>query len=294
MGVSMGLLERKGPPESRYSILNASRLLVTIPTALAVVLLMIFGYAYLVWGGDWSRKPTRAEMVVVLVIPIVGLTIGSCLGSLIWGYLGKKLLGFTREEVEPFVHPPLPIGLRTQYRNWYMDLLFGPRAEGSERLHGTSDLAGSGMLSEDVNAGTDVLHECAAAAITAHWDEDTTRQFGMAMLRRDWMQARKGKLRVMPDSLAFDDWTLPYAEFDDAVVTVVKEIVPAYLVRIKSRGNAYQFSVGGSFFGDSYFGGELPFPARRTTVKGFTWSYLAVRLVPLVALLAFFLWSRKK
>jgi hypothetical protein len=93
----------------------------------------------------------------------------------------------------------------------------------------------------------------------------------------------------MPDSLAFDDWILPYSAIDDAVVTLVKGIVPAYVIRLKSRRESYQFSVSGS-----YFGGELPFRARRTTVRGFTWPYLLARLLPIIGLLALYLWTRKK
>ena len=105
----------------------------------------------------------------------------------------------------------------------------------------------------------------------------------------DWVQARRGKLRVTPDALDLDGWTLPYAEIDDAVITHVKGIVPACFIRIKSRGDSYQFSVSGS-----YFRRELPFSARTTTVKGFTWYYLMARLLPLIALLAFFLWAKRK
>ena len=125
----MGLHERPSSRESRFSLLHTSRLLVTIPLLLAVALLMILGYCASRLGGDWSRKPSTVEMIGVVVIPIVGLSIGSCLGSLVWGYFGKKLLGFTREEVAPFVHPIIPTALRTRYRNWLLDVLFGPQTD---------------------------------------------------------------------------------------------------------------------------------------------------------------------
>ena len=171
-----------------------------------------------------------------------------------------------------------------------MDTVFGPRSERSAALRGPADVAESNRRTDDVIGLGNILNECSAAMITTPWDEQTTtQQVNMAMLKSDWWQARRGKLRVLPAALSFDDWMLPYPEIDDAVVTLVKGIVPSYIIRIKSQGNSYQFSVSGS-----YFGGELPFPARRTIVKGFTWSYLIARLLPLITLLAFFLWSSRK
>jgi hypothetical protein len=284
-----------GPPEvprssrSRYATLNTSRIVITTIVMMAVVLLMLLGYLSLITGGDWSRKLNSAEGAVVLAIPIVGLLIGSCLGPFVWGFLGKKFFAFTREEVEPFVRPALPFAVLTRYKDWYLDAVFGPRPAGDAEVRGASERDEWHHLSDDRAASTDVLYEGTASLIREPWNEQTTRQFNLAMLRTDWVQARRGKLRIMPEALSFDDWTLPYAEIDDAVVTLVKGIVPGWMIRIKSQGSPFQFSVTGSFFG-----GELPFPHRRTTESGFTWSYVLVRLLPLVGMLAFFIWSRKK
>jgi hypothetical protein len=221
-----------------------------------------------------------AQAVGVALIPLFAFPLGACLGGLLWGFLGKRFLGFTREEVEPFVRPALPLPILAAYRNWYLNFLFGPPSDGAVRTDGRAD---------ERSALSDVRYQCAAAVITEPWDEETTRTFSLATLKTDWRQARRGTLRIMPDSLAFDDWILSYSDIDDAVVTLVKGIVPSYVIRLKSRSESYQFSVAGS-----YFGSELPFPARRTTVRGFTWPYLLARLLPLIGLLALFLWTRKK
>ncbi len=283
-----------GPPElprrseSRYTTLSISRVLIKLPLVGAVLLLMVSVYLYLFWPAP-PQQPSTAQGVGLMIILPAAFPVGGLLGDLVWCFLGKRFLGFTRDEVEPFVRTVMPIALLTRYKNWYMDLVFGPGSDASARPHGTTDVSGADRLPDDMNILNDVLYECAAARITEHWDEQTTKQFSMAMLKTDWWQARRGTLRVMRRALAFDEWTLPYTEIDDAVVTVVKGIVPSYIIRLKSHGNSYQFSVGGS-----YFGGALPFPARRTTVKGFTWSYLMARLLPLIALLALFLWSRRR
>ena len=143
----MGLHERPSSRESRFSLLHTSRLLVTIPLLLAVALLMILGYRASRLGGRLvPRKPSTVEMIGVVVIPIVGLSIGSCLGSLVWGYFGKKLLGFTREEVAPFVHPIIPTALRTRYRNWLLDVLFGPQTDS----RGVAPDSGPGRLEKSI------------------------------------------------------------------------------------------------------------------------------------------------
>jgi hypothetical protein len=275
----MGPRESRSRSESRYSTLSTTRLLVTFPVIAAVLLLSVLAYGYLVLGG-WSRKLSQAQGAIMLAIPLVAMPIGACLGGLLWGFLGKRFLGFTREEVEPFVRPVLSLAILTRYRNWYLDFLFGP----SEHVG-----AGTGGSCEDVRAVEDVLYEGPASVITAHWSEQTTKEFNLATLKTDWWQARRGTLRITPGSLAFGDWSLRYTEIDDAVVTLVKGIIPSYVIRLKSHGESYQFSVTGS-----YFGGELPFPARRTTVKGFTCSYLMARLLPLIGLLALFLCTRRK
>ena len=284
-----------GPPEqlprrseSRDLMLSISRVLVRFSALAAMLMAMIWLYGNVI-GPDASHNPSGAHVVGLVIILLVGIPIGAGLGSLVWCILGKELLGFTRDEVEPFLRPGPRIAIITRYTNWYMDLLFGPRSDVGAPRHGSSDTAGLNGSTANASCREDILYECGAASITAHWDEQTTKQFNLDTLKREWWQARRGTLRVMPGALAFDDWTLPYAEIDDAVVTLVQGIVPSYIIRIKSRGNSYQFSVTGS-----YFGSQLPFPARRTVVKGFTWSYLMARLLPLIALLALLLWSKGK
>ena len=116
----MGPPELPGRSESRYSTLSISRVMVAYPLLAAVLLLMVSIYAYLV-GPEASHNPSGAQVVGLVVTLIAGFTIGGLLGSSAWCFLGKKFLGFTRDEVEPFLSPVLPIAILKRYTNWYMD-----------------------------------------------------------------------------------------------------------------------------------------------------------------------------
>jgi hypothetical protein len=282
------------PPESptrsgsRYSTLSTSRVLVAIPILAGVLLLFVSVYAYLI-GPEGSHNPSGPQVLGLVVTLILGFTIGAWLGGWAWCFLAKTFLGLTRDEAEPFLRPMLSNGPFTRYTNRYLDTLFGPRPPlGDSRRIPSGRLGSDASVDREASAGA-ALHECRASRITAPWDERTIHEFNLATLKTDWWQATQGTLRIMPEVLAFDDWSLPYSEIDDAVVTLIRGIVPSYVIRIKSGHQSYQFSVAGS-----YFGGDFPFPARRTTVKGFTWSDLLVRVLPVLALLGYLLWSSRK
>ena len=117
-----------------------------------------------------------------------------------------------------------------------------------------------------------VLYECKALAIGTYWDERTTERFDMEMLKTDWAGHQRGKLRFMSECLTFENWTIPYGEIDDAVVTRVRGVVPAWYLRIKAQGESYQFCP--HVWKGSYFRDELPFTVRRAFARGFGWLYV--------------------
>jgi hypothetical protein len=117
--------------------------------------------------------------------------------------------------------------------------------------------------------------------------QTTTKTFEMAMLTTEWWPPTRGVLRFMCDALTFEDWTIPYAAIDDAVVTHLRGIIPGCYLRIRANGQPYQFSI--LSWNSGYFRGELPFPVRRASANGITWFFLLVRLLPILAFLAYLL-----
>jgi hypothetical protein len=248
-----------------------------------------------VFGKEPSSDATGLRKIAMLVVPPLAAVLGLAAGGWVWGYLGKKLLGFTREDVELLVAPPLPVPALDRYKkNWYFNVLFGPTPAPSSTKAGTPHLAGLDGESDSATAAQAVLYECPANAVTADWNETTTtKRVDLAMAKADWWPCRRGVLQFRSDALTFADWTIRYAEIDDAVVTLVTGVLPSYYLRIRANGLPYQFCI--MKVNPQFFRGELPFPVRRATATGFTWLNLASQMLCLVALLAFFiLWLRSK
>jgi hypothetical protein len=137
------------------------------------------------------------------------------------------------------------------------------------------------------------LAECRARVISDPWNEETTRTGDVRVLARAWRHCvREGKLRVLSDALEFEDWRIPYTDLEEAVLTRVQAISPSYFLRIKVKGKPYQFAIRK---GGSVLQGDLPFPVRRASAKGFTWTMALVRLlIFLTGIALLILGSRKK
>jgi len=268
-----------------------SRLVIALPCVLAVLLLYISCYTF-VFGLESSRKIEGPYLIGFLVTTPLAIATGFAMSGWIWGFLGKKLCGFTRQEVDAMVTPVLPILWLVRYKNWYLNVLFGPKTSATARHMGASAQPFLDGATNSRDVEQPVLYECSAAAITKNWDEQTTKTFNMAMARTDWWPHTRGVLRFMGNCLTFDDWTIPYAAIDDAVVTTLHGIVPGYYLRIRANGRPYQFSI--LSVNPKYFRGELPFPTRKASAKGITWFFLLVRLVPILVFLAYLLWTARK
>jgi len=135
-----------------------------------------------------------------------------------------------------------------------------------------------------------VIEECPAVAIAKDWDEEATREFDVGVLTRTWAGGRKGRLRILSDAIEFEDWRIPCSEIDVAILTLVKGIGKGYFLRIKARGTPYQFSIQGG----SHFQGDLPFPVRRETTRGFDWSWLVMRILMAAITIALVAWALQK
>jgi hypothetical protein len=286
----MGPLGRPSNSGSRLTMVSMSRMVIGLLCMLALLPSYIYGYSR-VFGLESSTKMEGLHSIGLFVTIPVAMVIALAISGWVWGFLGKTLCGFTRQEVEAMVTPVLPNPLLVRYKNWYLNVLFGPKTSPTVRHGGTpgQPVLGTTDGPERVQS---VLYECSAAGITKNWDDQTTKTFNMAMARTEWWPHTRGVLRFMHDAITFDDWRVPYAEIDDAVVTTLSGIFPGYYLRIRANGQPYQFSI--LSWNPAYFRYELPFPVRRASAKGITWFFLLVRLLPIVALLAYFLWTTRK
>ena len=137
-----------------------------------------------------------------------------------------------------------------------------------------------------------LLAECRARVISDPWNEATTGTGDMRVLAQSWRNCRReGTLRVLSDALEFEEWRVPYTDLDDAVVTRIQAIRPGYFLRIRAKGKPYQFAI---LKGGSSLDGELPFPVRRASAKGFTWTKALVRLVIFLIGITLLILGRKK
>ncbi len=75
----------------------------------------------------------------------------------------------------------------------------------------------------------------------------------------NWLVARRGILKVMPDALVCGDWRISYADIDEAVLFSVWSVLPGFLLRVKSGQTVYQFGLNWHPFWKQ----ELPFPVSR-------------------------------
>jgi hypothetical protein len=88
----------------------------------------------------------------------------------------------------------------------------------------------------------------------------------------NWAFARRGELRLTDVAIQCGDWTIPYAEIDDAVLLAVPMwFGTAYNLRVKSRGKTYNFALKSTsawrWTLDPFWSGATPFPIRRETAR---------------------------
>ena len=80
-------------------------------------------------------------------------------------------------------------------------------------------------------------------------DDDIRRSF-------NWVVARRGILKVMPDSLVCGDWTIPYGQIEDATLFSFWSLfLPGHILRVKAEGKIYQFGLNWNPFWKK----DLPF-----------------------------------
>jgi len=123
------------------------------------------------------------------------------------------------------------------------------------------------------------LYRCMTKAVDAEGDQ---LRYSPA-----WVTARRGILKVYPDRLACGDWTIPFAEIRESVLSSFRSTfgIPGYVLRVDTGAKTYHFGLNGNRF----WKGELPFPVRRERTKLAYSVFSIVARCILVALLIYYL-----
>ena len=123
------------------------------------------------------------------------------------------------------------------------------------------------------------IYSCMTKATTAEGDN--------LRLSFNWVVARRGILKVMPDALVCGDWTIPYSQIDEAILFSIWTSFPGYLLRVRSGGTVYHFGLNWNPFWKK----ELPFPVSREKGKLKYSSFsIAVRAI-LFGYIAYIIWK---
>jgi hypothetical protein len=116
------------------------------------------------------------------------------------------------------------------------------------------------------------LHRCMTKATIAEGD-DLRYSF-------NWLVARRGILKVMPDALVCGNWRIPCEQIDEAVLFSIWSTLPGFVLRVKSGGTVYQFGLNWNPFWTK----ELPFAVTREKGKlGYSTYSIIVRIIGLGA-----------
>lgn len=126
----------------------------------------------------------------------------------------------------------------------------------------------------------ELIHRC--------WTKATNEEGDEVRRSSNWVTARRARLHVTRDALVCGDWTIPYADIQEAVLFSVSQmLVPGYVLRVKAKGVTYQFGLNWGRFWER----ELPFPVHREKAR-LRYSFFSIALrIMLIAIVAHWLWG---
>jgi hypothetical protein len=81
-----------------------------------------------------------------------------------------------------------------------------------------------------------------------------------------WVTSRRGRLKLFGDRLECGDWTIPYVNIREAVLSSFRSPIlriPGYLLAVRTDSDTYHFGLNGG----RYWEGELPFPVQRQKAR---------------------------
>jgi hypothetical protein len=126
-----------------------------------------------------------------------------------------------------------------------------------------------------------LLYKCMTKATTTEGDN--------IRYSLNWVFSRRGFLQVFADHLECGNWVIPYSEIQEAVLVRTRQmLIPGYVLRVKARGQIYQFGLNPSKF----WTGELPFRVtREESPLSYSWFSIVIR-VAAIAMAVYLLWNR--
>ncbi len=126
----------------------------------------------------------------------------------------------------------------------------------------------------------ELIHKCMAKA--------TKKEGNDIKCSINWALSKRGALSVMSDSLKCGDWSIPYSDIEEATLCSMPWLfMTAYVLRIKSKGQIYQFGLNPGRF----WKGELPFAVKREQPNKVYWNIInAIRFI-IFGLLIFWIFS---
>jgi len=109
------------------------------------------------------------------------------------------------------------------------------------------------LLDKDVR-----IYACMTKAVIADGDQ--------VCIGPKWITSRRGILKLYGDRLVCGDWTIPYVDIEEAILSSFRSHIlriPGYLLAVRTAGKTYHFGLNGWRF----WKGPLPFPVARREVK---------------------------
>lgn len=82
----------------------------------------------------------------------------------------------------------------------------------------------------------------------------------------NWAFSRRGRLKLFSDRLECGDWTIPYDEIREAVLSSFRSPIlriPGYILAVRTDSHTYHFGLNGG----QYWESELAFPVTRQQAK---------------------------
>lgn len=126
------------------------------------------------------------------------------------------------------------------------------------------------------------LYSCITKAIVADGNQLRTGP--------KWVTSRRGRFILYSDRLECGDWTIPYVDIREAVLSSFRSPIlriPGYLLAVRTDSDTYHFGLNGG----RYWEGELPFPVERQKARlKMSMISIAARVV-LIGYILFVVWN---
>ena len=104
-----------------------------------------------------------------------------------------------------------------------------------------------------------------------------------------WITSRRGRLKLYSERLECGDWTVAYADIQEAVLSSFQSPIlriAGYVLAVRTDKDTYHFGLNGR----RYWKGELPFPVTRQQAKLKMSPISIVARAVLIGYAVYFVW----